>query len=137
MSRSGCVMPRASHRAITSAMTAAIAPASRNCHQTLCRNPSVAEMRPSAPRVGEGYSTMRLPPSSVGIDAQTLLPITPHLRHAPWRVRRQHPEVHALDRDLTGDGAPDHHRVGRRVRDLTGRDAPREGERVDRLGVAR
>ncbi len=78
MSRSGWVMPRASHRAITSAITAAMPPASRNCHHTLCRNPKVAEMRPSDPLVGEGYSTIRLPPSSVGIDAQTLLPITPH-----------------------------------------------------------
>ena len=47
-------MPRASQRAITSAMTAAIAPASRNCHQKLCRNPNVAATRAKNPRPGAG-----------------------------------------------------------------------------------
>ena len=62
-------MPRASHREITRAITAAIVPASRNCHHKLCRNPSVAETRPRNPRVGEGVSTVTHEPSPSGSEA--------------------------------------------------------------------
>ena len=49
MSRSGWVMPRASQRATTSAIPAASAPASRNCHQKSARNRNVAPMRAAQP----------------------------------------------------------------------------------------
>src|SRR6476469_4511051 len=114
MSRSGWVMPRASHRAPISEISPATAPASRNCHHTLCRNPSVAEMRPRGPRRKAGCIAVTYPPLSSGTVAQVMFPTTPHLGTAPQ------------DRGVAGD-----------VRELADRRLPRERERVDRLAVAR
>ncbi len=47
-------------------MSPAAAPASRNCHHALWRKPSVAEIRPSEPREGEGFRTETHRPSVVG-----------------------------------------------------------------------
>ena len=47
-------MPRASQRAITSAMPAASAPATRNCHQKSARKVNVAATRAKNPRPGAG-----------------------------------------------------------------------------------
>ena len=120
---------------IASAITAAIAPASRNCHHTLCRNPSVADMRPRTPRVGDGYSDDETA-AVVGGDRRPHV-VADHAppRHPPRGVGRQHPEVHALDRDLTDGGATNDHRVRRRIGERAARDAPGERERVDRLGI--
>src|SRR3954463_3414581 len=111
MSRSGCVMPRASHRAMSNEMTPATTPADRktegpgatppadrNCHQTLWRKPSVAEIRPRVPREGEGCIAVTHPPSEVGTLAYVIRPVTPQCgtpslnscgktgRCAPWTV---------------------------------------------------
>ena len=87
-----------------SAITAAIAPASMNCHHTLCRNPSVAEIRPRNPRVGDGYSTIRLPPSVGGIDGPDVVADHAPSRHTTRRVGRQNTQVHAFDGDLARSG---------------------------------
>ena len=79
-------------------MNPATAPASRNCHQELWRNPNVAEIRPSDPRDGEGRSTVTQPPSEVGTAAYVIRPVTPQCgtpssnvgtwrpRSVPWMV---------------------------------------------------
>ena len=81
MSRSGCVIPRASQRATTSAMPAASPPATRNCHQKSVRNRNVSVIRASNPSPGAAWtaytSSMTSPDRTSGTTAYSSSPVLP------------------------------------------------------------
>ena len=109
MSRNGWVVPRASHRAITSAIPAEAAPATRNCHQKAERNRSVApilavKLVAGRARTAKTEEADKVAGFAVGADDYLTKPFS--LRELAVRVRAILRRVERIENVQGQDDAP-------------------------------